>query len=85
MGLTEDYGDGTQEPQYPNVGWETEIELCTKSVEIINRLRPRPKFVIICGDLVDAMPNVTVFIFKDSNALFCDQEIINRSLIFLSE
>ena len=26
-------------------------------MKVINAMRPRPAFFIICGDLVDAMPN----------------------------
>ena len=59
MGLIHNFGDGEQSEQYPSVVWEAEIELCRRSVEVINRMRPRPKFVIVCGDLVDAMPQVS--------------------------
>ena len=43
--------------QYPNISWEEEIELCRKSVDILNNMRPLPSFFIVCGDLVDAMPD----------------------------
>ena len=43
--------------QYPNVTWEEEIKLCRQSVKVINAMRPRPAFFIICGDLVDAFPD----------------------------
>merc|ERR1739844_495688 len=51
------YGDGTIGDQYPNISWEEEIELCRKSVDILNNMRPLPSFFIVCGDLVDAMPD----------------------------
>ena len=38
------------------VTWDKEIELTNKAIDCINRLIPRPKFVAICGDLVDAAP-----------------------------
>ena len=44
--------------QYPNVTWEEEIKLCRQTVKILNAMRPRPAFFIVCGDLVDAMPNL---------------------------
>ena len=43
--------------QYPNITWEQEIELCRQSVQVLNAMRPRPAFFIVCGDLVDAMPD----------------------------
>ena len=43
--------------QYPNITWEREIELCRQSVKILNSMRPRPAFFIVCGDLVDAFPD----------------------------
>ncbi|XP_059084215.1 serine/threonine-protein phosphatase CPPED1-like [Tigriopus californicus] len=58
LGLIVNYGDGTINDQYPNITWEKEIELCRQSVEIINNLDPKPKFFIICGDLLDAMPDL---------------------------
>ena len=30
------------------------MELCKKSVEILNNMQPRPSFFVVCGDLVDA-------------------------------
>ena len=38
----------------PDCKWDQEIQLCRKSVEILNNLTPRPAFFIVCGDLVDA-------------------------------
>ena len=36
-----------------NKEWETELHYCRLAVEKINSMQPRPKFVCICGDLVD--------------------------------
>ena len=36
-----------------NREWVDEIEYCKKAVKKINSLQPRPKFVCICGDMVD--------------------------------
>ena len=44
--------------QYPHVTWEREIELCRQSVKVLNSMRPRAAFFIVCGDLVDAMPDL---------------------------
>ena len=34
-----------------------EIELCRQTVDLLNRMKPRPAFFIVCGDLVDAFPD----------------------------
>lgn len=39
-----------------NPGWDKEIELCKKLVSIANSAKPKPRFVVVCGDLVDARP-----------------------------
>jgi len=57
LGMIGTWGDGTIAQQYPNVTWEEEIILCRQSVKVINAMRPRPAFFIICGDLVDAFPD----------------------------
>lgn len=57
LGMMVNYGDGTISDQYPNITWEQEIELCRQSVQVLNAMRPRPAFFIVCGDLVDAMPD----------------------------
>lgn len=36
--------------------WAEEVELTKQAVEAVNQLRPRPRFVVLCGDLVHAMP-----------------------------
>jgi serine/threonine-protein phosphatase CPPED1 len=36
-----------------NLEWETELNYCRLAVEKINTLQPRPKFVSMCGDIVD--------------------------------
>ncbi|KAM6898317.1 serine/threonine-protein phosphatase CPPED1 [Lycodopsis pacificus] len=37
--------------------WGEEIELTKQAVEAVNQLRPRPRFTVLCGDLVHAMPD----------------------------
>ncbi|XP_056285728.1 serine/threonine-protein phosphatase CPPED1 isoform X1 [Pseudoliparis swirei] len=37
--------------------WAEEMELTKRAVEAVNRLRPRPRFMLLCGDLVHAMPD----------------------------
>ncbi|XP_077406231.1 serine/threonine-protein phosphatase CPPED1 isoform X2 [Vanacampus margaritifer] len=36
--------------------WAEEVELTKQAVEAMNQLRPRPRFMVLCGDLVHAMP-----------------------------
>lgn len=36
--------------------WDEEIRLSELAIEAINRMTPRPKFLAICGDLIDARP-----------------------------
>lgn len=37
--------------------WAEEVELTKQAVEAVNKLRPRPRFMVLCGDLVHAMPD----------------------------
>ncbi|XP_069547399.1 serine/threonine-protein phosphatase CPPED1 [Brachyistius frenatus] len=37
--------------------WTEEVELTKQAVEAVNQLRPRPRFMVLCGDLVHAMPD----------------------------
>lgn len=36
--------------------WAEEVELTKQTVEAVNQLRPRPRFMVLCGDLVHAAP-----------------------------
>ncbi|XP_038064476.1 serine/threonine-protein phosphatase CPPED1-like isoform X2 [Patiria miniata] len=36
--------------------WQEEVELTQRGVERINKMKPRPRFVVILGDMLDAMP-----------------------------
>jgi len=57
LGLIHMYGIKGKGTPYPNSKWDKEIELCKHSVEILNGMKPRPAFFIVCGDLVDAFPD----------------------------
>lgn len=41
-------------------GWKEEIELCENLVATCNQMEPKPKFMIICGDLVDCWPSSNI-------------------------
>lgn len=36
--------------------WDKEKALCRESIKRINAMRPKPKFYVICGDMLDAFP-----------------------------
>ncbi|KAM6951348.1 serine/threonine-protein phosphatase CPPED1 [Aplochiton taeniatus] len=36
--------------------WAEEVQLAGQAVEAVNQLSPRPRFMVLCGDLVHAMP-----------------------------
>ncbi|XP_069921090.1 serine/threonine-protein phosphatase CPPED1 isoform X3 [Oryctolagus cuniculus] len=38
--------------------WGQELRLTEQAVQAINRLDPKPKFFVLCGDLVHAMPGM---------------------------
>lgn len=36
--------------------WDKEKALCRESIKRINAMQPKPKFYVICGDMLDAFP-----------------------------
>lgn len=36
--------------------WGEEIKLAEQAVQAINKLNPKPKFFVLCGDLIHGMP-----------------------------
>jgi len=61
------------------ITWDKEIVLTNKAIECINQLKPKPKFVSICGDLVDASPETEKHELQIRDLLECleklDQDI----------
>lgn len=39
-----------------NPNCDAEIDLCTRMVKKINAITPKPRFLVVCGDLIDANP-----------------------------
>ncbi|CAG7832420.1 unnamed protein product [Allacma fusca] len=37
--------------------WDEEMALTSAAIQCINKMRPKPRFVVICGDMLDAHPN----------------------------
>lgn len=38
------------------ITWDKEMDLAKQSIRAINAMNPKPKFFIVCGDLIHAMP-----------------------------
>ena len=55
LGLISNWAEGREYPD--EVTWEKEVDLCRRTVKILNGMRPRPAFYVVCGDLVDAYPD----------------------------
>ncbi|VDL99093.1 unnamed protein product [Schistocephalus solidus] len=52
LGLLERY----IEKRDPPFRWDRELVLTKRAVNAINNLVPKPEFVMVCGDLIDAQP-----------------------------
>ncbi|CAH1794909.1 unnamed protein product [Owenia fusiformis] len=51
FGMIDSYLDHKTEP-----GWEEEIRLLKIAIGNINKMKPRPRFFVVCGDLVHEFP-----------------------------
>jgi len=51
FGMQESYIEKKQE-----YGWQQEIDWSMELVRQVNAMEPRPRFMVICGDLLDAWP-----------------------------
>lgn len=40
-----------------NDSWEVEVEFLSRAIQVINVMQPMPRFVVVCGDLVNAFPD----------------------------
>ena len=77
LGLMYNFGtNGEDGVKYPDSNWDQEMELCRKSVDILNNLSPPPAFFIVCGDLVDAFgdkyPDIREAQEKDLKRVYAD-------------
>ncbi|KAH8877764.1 Serine/threonine-protein phosphatase CPPED1 [Schistosoma japonicum] len=52
LGLLEQYVEKRPRPHH----WDREVKLVDRAMNIVNRLCPKPSFVVICGDLVNDQP-----------------------------
>ena len=53
--------------------WDVEIASTRAVVEKINRMEPKPRFFIICGDIVDALPRKTMLLDDSHKLSFVEQ------------
>jgi len=51
-GMQEKYVEGREK----DYGWDQEIRWSRQMVQEVNAMYPRPKFLVVCGDIVDAFP-----------------------------
>ena len=52
---------------FPLFRWDAEIELTKKAIAAANKLQPKPRFFIVCGDLVDGLPGIYSHFVYDYN------------------
>ena len=52
FGLIDNWAGNPEETRV----WEEDINLSKKAIEHANKMVPKPKFFIVCGDLIDAFP-----------------------------
>lgn len=56
FGMIEGYLEKKPDPK-----WDKEIVLTRQAIAAVNRMNPKPRFFVVCGDLVDAMPGTTTY------------------------
>ncbi|EDO41535.1 predicted protein [Nematostella vectensis] len=52
LGLIDSWNNVREDMQ----GWGKEIELSKKAIAAANRMSPKPRFFVVCGDMVNAFP-----------------------------
>jgi len=75
--------------------WKIEMDRSICAIDKVNNLSPRPQFLVICGDLVDSMPNsqfwnfnvifylyIEIFIHISVNAKLHQSQVIAFQRIF---
>lgn len=77
FGMIENYLEHKENP-----GWTQEIELTKKAVQAANAMRPKPRFFIVCGDLVDAFPGNGCSCISRSEILCISLIQIHNNLFF---
>ncbi|XP_064467253.1 serine/threonine-protein phosphatase CPPED1-like [Ornithodoros turicata] len=44
----------------PNPKWDKEIVLTRQAIAAVNQMNPKPRFFVVCGDLIDAFPGTSL-------------------------
>lgn len=55
FGMIETYLEKKADPR-----WDKEIQLTRQAIAAVNKMNPKPKFFVVCGDLVDAFPETSL-------------------------
>lgn len=58
-----------------NRNWQDEVELTKLAIKCVNELRPRPRFFVVCGDMIDAFPGT-----RNYEAQFADFKMAFQQL-----
>lgn len=74
LGLQERYVEKLENP-----GWSKEIAWTRQMVRDVNKMDPKPKFLVICGDLIDAMPYP-----KEEKTRMLQESELKRELVALN-
>ncbi|XP_043350077.1 serine/threonine-protein phosphatase CPPED1 isoform X3 [Dermochelys coriacea] len=65
--------------------WEEEIKLTEQAVQAINQLNPKPKFFVLCGDLIHGMPGIKAVFsghyHRNAGGSYKDLEMVVSSAI----
>jgi len=72
LGLIENY---TSRSDY-TASWDKEIDLCKDSIQRINKMNPKPRFYVICGDMLDAFP------YEGTQRGFRERQLVDFTEIF---
>lgn len=60
-------------------GWDKEVAWCRQTVQEVNSMNPKPKFMVVCGDLLDAWPDSEESIRerqeKDFKSVFAELDV----------
>ncbi|XP_064178877.1 serine/threonine-protein phosphatase CPPED1 [Anguilla rostrata] len=54
LGLMKAWREGNCDS--PGEEWAEEVRLTKQAVQAVNKLSPKPRFMVLCGDLIHAMP-----------------------------
>jgi len=75
FGMQEHYVEG----RATDYGWDKEIAWSRQMIKEVNAMSPRPKFMVVCGDLLDAWPTTEAEVRRqqeiDFKKVFADLKV----------